>query len=69
MKNKNLVLLYALLCIIEIATEYFQTDMLRYIVKPTLMIVLAFYFYQESKPDISSFVKEDTCRAGVFVGR
>ena len=58
MKNKNLVLLYALLCIIEIATEYFQTDMLRYIVKPTLMIMLAFYFYLESKPDISSFAKK-----------
>lgn len=58
MKNKNLILLYALLCIIEIAAEYFKTDILRYIVKPTLMIVLAFYFYRESKPDISSFSKK-----------
>ncbi len=58
MKNKNLFLLYALLCIIEIATEYFHADMLRYIVKPTLMIALAIYFYQEAKPDISSFAKK-----------
>ncbi len=57
MKNK-LLFVYLLLCIIEIATEYFQTDMLRYIVKPTLMIVLAFYFYKETKPDISSFAKK-----------
>lgn len=58
MKNKNLILLYVVLCSIEIAAEYFQADMLRYLVKPTLMIVLAFYFYQESKPDISSFAKK-----------
>lgn len=58
MKNKNLLLLYGLLSIIEIATEYFGADILRYLVKPTLMIVLAFYFYQESKPDISSFAKK-----------
>ncbi|MCG3167352.1 MAG: hypothetical protein POELPBGB_03142 [Bacteroidia bacterium] len=58
MKNKNLILLYALLCIIEITAEYFKTDILRYIVKPTLMIVLSLYFYQESKPDISPFAKK-----------
>lgn len=58
MKSKNLVLFYALLCIIEIVAEYFEAGTLRYIVKPTLMIALALYFYQESKPDISSFAKK-----------
>ncbi|MGE0637072.1 MAG: lysoplasmalogenase [Bacteroidia bacterium] len=57
MKNK-LLIVYLVLCIAEIVTEYSELQLLRYIVKPTLMIVLAFYFYQESKPDISSFAKK-----------
>ncbi len=57
MKNK-LSFVYLVLCIAELAAEFFELQLLRYLVKPTLMIVLAFYFYQESKPDISSFAKK-----------
>jgi uncharacterized membrane protein YhhN len=57
MKSK-LLFVYLLLCIAELAAEFFELQMLRYLVKPTLMIVLVFYFYQESKPDISSFAKK-----------
>jgi uncharacterized membrane protein YhhN len=57
MKNK-LLLVYLVFCIAEIVAEFFELQMLRYLVKPTLMIVLALYFYQESKPDITSFAKK-----------
>lgn len=58
MKNKNLIILYTVLCITEIIAEYFEAEVLRFIIKPTLMISLSVYFYREAKPNYSSFAKK-----------
>ncbi len=58
MKNKNLLILYALVCIIEIIAEFFEYSMLRYCVKPLLMPVLSVFFYTEAKNRFNSFAKK-----------
>ncbi len=58
MKNKNLLFLYALLCSTEIVAEYFEVELLRYLIKPTLMIALSVYFYLETESDYTSFAKK-----------
>ncbi len=58
MKNNNLIILYALVCIIEIIAEYFEYGLLRYCVKPLLMPVLSVFFYSEVKSNFNSFAKK-----------
>lgn len=57
MRNITL-LLYALLCTIEIVAEYFEISALRYATKPLLMPVLAVFFYISVKNNFNSFSKK-----------
>lgn len=57
MKNKYL-LLYIIVSVTELVSEVFELDMLRYCVKPLMMITLGFYFYSETKTNFNSFAKK-----------